>query len=88
MAQLPIVRALTDVFPKGEYAGSGKCIAKGKALQNTYYDWQPAIVAYDAEVGGGVPSRWIYTPMGIVIFHRDDSAISASTLEAYLLAFA
>ena len=46
-----------------------------------------AIAAYHAEVSGGKPSRWIYTPLGIVLFHLDDSAVSASTLEAYLLAF-
>jgi len=87
MAQLPIVRAVTDVYPRGEYAGTGKIIAKGKTAANLFHDWAPAIAAYDAGTSGGVASRWVYTPLGIIINHRDDSAISASTLEAYLLAF-
>lgn len=87
MAQLPVVRAVEDVFPRGEFAGSGAVIAKGKALTNTFYDWQPAIAAYHVDGDDGEPSRWIYTPLGIVISHIDGSPIIYATLEAFLLAF-
>lgn len=87
MADLPIVRTIQSVFPRGEYAGNGAVIAKAKELGLLLYAWQPAIVAYDSGTGGGIASRWIYTPQGIVIYHRSGIAIDPDTLQTYLLAF-
>jgi hypothetical protein len=87
MAQLPIVRELADVFPRGTFGITGACIAKGKALANTFYDWQPAIAAYHADGDDGAPSRWIYTPEGVVLVHLDGSPIVLADLQAYLIAF-